>query len=561
MALGILTVVASCTPGSDTAPPRTAATTDESFTTFTDVTGQTGIAFERDNGFDGESWRIVETVNGGVALLDFDGDGRLDIYFTNGRKIDPGASPPRNALYRNLGGLRFEDVSKGSGVDDSRLSLGCAVADIDGDGRLDIYVTNDGPNALYRNTGDGKFEDIATAAGLAQVSVDSGSAFFDMDGDGDLDLYVASYADDDKKEHTPLRVRGVDQYWPPLNYEGALDHLYENRGDGTFVDVSEKSGIRAVTPFRGLGVITRDFNADGFMDVYVANDMTENFMFLGDGKGQFTDTGFYNGTALGDDGSRFGSMGVDAADYDGDGLWDLVVTNYQEQPNNLYRAQTKSDYQDMASAAEISSGTLPDVAWGVVFVDLDNDGWEDLFIANGHLNPTINDLHDSTTYAQANRVYQNLRGTRFREMTKSSGEALQVVQVGRGLVSGDLDNDGDLDLVVNNSIGQPQVLRNDVSASRNWALVRLIGSNARPDAVGASVIVTAGGRSQRRERRSSSSFLSACDPRLHFGLGAAERIDRLEVHWPDGKAETHENLPAKRLLTIKHGGGVEVEEL
>ena len=518
------------------------------------------VPFVLQNGFDGQHWRVVETIAGGVALFDYDGDGGLDLYFANGCPMEPGASPPRNALYRNTGGGTFLDVSKGSGVDDPGMSLGVCAADVDGDGRTDLYVTNLGPNRLYLNRGGGTFEDVAAAAGVAGASMDTGCAFFDMDADGDLDLYVASYVIDEQTEHAPAMLRGSPAYWPPLSYEAAHDHLFENRGGLRFIDVSEKSGIREVETSAGLGVIAADFNGDGHMDLYVANDISPNFMFHGDGTGKFTEVGFLNGTAFGDEGDPLGSMGVDAADYDGDGRLDLVVTNYQFQPNNLYRALGGDEYEERAFLVGMAAESLPEVSWGVAFADLDHDGREDLFVANGHLNPHAREINDSSSYAQKNRVFQNL-GTRFRDMSREWGPALAVSRVSRGTACGDLDNDGDLDIVVSN-IGEPaEVLRNDMVSPSNWSMVELVGSKENRSAIGARVTLTCGAQRQTRERRSSASYLSAGGPRLHFGLGAADRIHSLHVRWPDGTEQVHQDLPVRRRLTLRHGAAnVEIAE-
>ena len=553
----------SCTKKEDSGNSTgNSASSSTRFVTFEDVTGLSGIAFRRDNGFDGKSWRVVETVNGGVAVLDYDGDGWIDVYFTNGRKLEPGSPAPANALYRNRGGMKFEDVTAASGTGDQSLSMGCSVADVDGDGRPDIYVTNLGPNRLYRNRGEGAFDDIAAEAGVASESMDAGCAFFDMNRDGDLDLYVASYVDETRTEHPPLVFRGVPGYWPPRNYEPALDHLYENTGDGKYVDISQKSGIREAGAGRGLGVIINDFNSDGHLDVFVANDLSANFMFLGDGEGHFKESAFLNGTAFGEAGHPLGSMGLDSADFDADGLSDLVVTNYHDQPNNLYRAITADEYEEMALISGIGAGTLPEVSWGVHFADFDNDGREDLFVANGHLNPGAREIVDTTSYEQRNRMFKNVGRGRFQDVGSGCGEALAASQVSRGSATADLDNDGDLDLIVANSHGPPQLLRNDAPPSRSWAFVKLFGSGRNLDAIGARVTITAGGSKQWRDRRSATSYLSVNDPRLHFGLESAGAIDRLEVSWPDGKVEVHEDLPVRRLLTVRQGEGrVEIAAL
>ncbi|MBI4583356.1 MAG: CRTAC1 family protein [Planctomycetes bacterium] len=523
------------------------------FPEFVDAAQELGVTFVHDSGFDGKRYRVVETVTGGLALLDFDSDGWLDLYFTNGRKIEPGAQPPRNALFRGQGDGTFKEVGAAAKVDDPELSLGCAVADIDGDGDPDLYVTNWGPNRLYRNNGDGTFTDIAAAAGVALTSMDSGCVFFDMDGDGDLDLYVASYVIDEQREYPPCYVRGIPGYWPPRNYPAAPHHLLENQGNGRFAEVSALSGIRNVDPGRGLGTVSADLNGDGHPDLYVANDTTANYLFLGDGKGKFTETGLVSGTAYGEEGAEMGSMGIAAQDYDGDGRLDLCVTNYQNQLNNLFRATGRDFFEDNARLAGIAEGNLPEVAWGVGFVDLDNDGWRDLFIANGHLNPGAHEIDQRTSYPQRKRAFRNLGNGRFEEVSRSCGAAVETPRVSRGIAFGDLDNDGDLDAVVLNSGGKAEVLRNEGGKDNGWCFIRLIGAGLNRDAIGALVAVTAGGRTQWGVRHSAESYLSANDPRLHFGLGQARKIDQIEVRWPDGKREAWKDLPARRLITLTEG--------
>ncbi len=533
------------------------------FVILTDIAGTSGVDFRHENGHDGQRFRIAETITGGLALLDFDGDGALDIYFTSGQRIEPGTRPARNALYRGRGDGTFEDVSARSGTDDTSHSLGCSVADIEGDGDPDILVTNLGPNRLYRNNGDGTFTDIAREAGIAGDAMHTGCAFFDMDHDGDLDVYIAAYAVDARKDFAPCLVRGYKGYCAPKDYKPAPHYLYENLGDGKFRDVSEESGIRAGEPGRGLGVIAADFNSDGHPDLYVANDTTANYMLLGDGKGRFSDVALLNGTAFGEEGGEMGSMGVDAADYDGDGRLDIAVTNYQNQMNNLYRAVVGGQlYEERARLTGIARAPQPEVAWGVGLVDFDNDGWRDLFIANGHLNPEVRSWDDSTSYEQGKKLYRNINGKRFEDYADRTGEAMKRRRVSRGAAFGDLDNDGDPDVVMNPSVGGAELLRNDGGERAGWCMVQLVGDGKNRDAIGARATVTAGGRSQWGERRSSSGYLSAGDPRLHFGLGTARAVDQLEVRWPSGKVETHRNLPANRLLTVSEGQtAVEASEL
>ena len=539
-------LAAGCTRPPDTPKPA-------EFPVFTEVARRSGIDFQHHDGHDGKNYRVVETLAGGVALLDFDGDGWIDIFFTNGLPIDPGTAPPRCALYRNQEGGSFLDVSREAGLDRPAFSLGVSVADVDGDGDPDLYVTNLGPNWLLQNDARGKLTDIAAASGVACGGMSTGSAFLDMDHDGDLDLYVAGYVIDDPPRMAPYMARGVPGYWPPRNYSPAPHHLFRNRGDGTFEDASAASGIRDVEAGRGLGVVAADFNLDGHPDIYVANDKSENFMFLGDGKGKFSNAAPLNGTALGEDGAEQGSMGIAVADYDQDGRFDLCVTNYQDEINDLYHASGPDSYEEMARPAGICQGRMLEVSWGVGFPDLDGDGRPDLFIVNGHLNPFTQKLDDSTTYPQPKKVFRNAGGGRFEPFSGRAGACIAEPRVARGAAFGDLDNDGDVDVVVLDSRGAPEVLRNDGGNRNAWCLVLLRGAAKNRDAIGARVTLTAGGQTQVAERRSSGSYLSANDPRLHFGLGAAEKIDRLEVRWPDGRVDSHRDLPARRRITIEEG--------
>lgn len=555
--------------GSGVPAPRDPSTPDGLF--FVDVTRQARIDFTRDNGFDGVHYRIIETVNGGLALLDFDGDGFLDIYFTNGARIDPGSAPdgqpakrPTNALFRNLGNGTFEDVSKRSNTDDSLLSLGCAVADITGDGLPDLYVTNLGPNRLYRNNGDGSFTDIARESGVALDSADAGSVFFDMDADGDLDLYVTSYVTEEREGKPPIIVGGVKTYGSPLHYPLAPDHLLENKGEGRFVDVSESSGIRSPASAAGLGVIAADLNGDGHKDLYVANDATANFLFIGDGKGHFVEEALLHGVAYSGVGSRQGSMGIAVADYDNDGLTDIGVTNFNSEYNNLFRAVDRGFFEDVAQDSVFGRGNLQEVGWGIGFVDFDNDGWRDVLLVNGHIRPRARELDEGESYAQSARLFRNLSAGKLEDQTTTAGADFSKPRVARGSAFGDLDNDGDVDVVICNASGLPTLLRNDSRPSGNWARVRLIGRAPNRDGIGAEVTVVTSARPARQtaSRHSSESYLSVNDPRLHFGLGSAQGIERLEVRWPDGSTQVHGRLPARRLITVRQGEkGCGVSEL
>ena len=530
---------------------------------FDDVTSSLSLAFVHDNGFDGKHYRVAETVNGGVGLLDVDQDGLLDIYFTNANKLDAGSHPSRDSLHRRNVDGKYEDISTRAGVGDAGFSFGCSVADLNGDGYPELFVTRWGVNRLFKNNRNGTLTDSAADAGLTEASMHTGSAFFDMDKDGDLDLYVASYVKDEGGDYPPVVVRGAPGYWPPRNYQAAQHHLYKNQGDDRFVDVSQEAGILDIMdPGRGLGVVSADFNNDGNADIYVANDMSANFMFMGDGTGRFSEAGFANGTALGDQGEELGSMGVAVADYDRDGWQDICVTNYQNQVNNLYRRTGTGNYEEMSRVSGIAQGALPEVSWGAGFADFDNDSWVDLFIANGHLNPFTNEMDQSTLYAQPKKLFRNLGGGKFENITTRAGNALRKPSVGRGAAFGDLDNDGDVDVVLGVSNGAPEILINRGRPRLAWALVRLEGSGQNRDAIGARVSVTANGQTQIAERQSASSYLSVNDCRLHFGLGKASRVDRLEVIWPSGKRTAYQDLPVGKLLGVKESSSVvSVEEI
>lgn len=534
------------TPGSTSTvapPPR-------EFTVLTDVTARSGVDFRSENGFDGENWRVVETITGGLAIADFDGDGRLDLFFTCGRRLTPGDSPVTDRLYAGNGDGTFRDRTREAGVGDPGFSLGCSVADVDGDGDLDLFVTADGPDRLYFNDGQGRFTERAAEAGVAGEGMSTGSAFLDADGDGDLDLYVATYAHEEKESYPPALLRGIASYWPPRNYPGRADHFYENLGDGTFRNRSEASGIRAVEPERGLGVIASDLDGDGKVDLFVANDMGPNFMFLGDGKGHFTEEGFFNGTALGETGEALGSMGVAVSDVDGDGRLDLAVTNYQDQLNNLYRGLDERRFVMLGRTSGFAAGSLSEVGWGILFADLDLDGLEDAVLVNGHLNPNAHLLNDGTRYAQPDRILKNRGGGRFEDVSEKAGVALAEARVSRGVASGDLDGDGDLDLVITHSEGAPRILLGEPPPGRHWLAVRLRGRGKNRGAIGARVSLELAGRVLVRERRSSESYLSSSSPLLHFGLGKHAGPVRLVVRWPEGDVREVEVPAVDRVVEI-----------
>jgi hypothetical protein len=525
-----------------------------------DVTSAAGIAFEHTDGSSGRRY-IVETVCSGLATFDYDGDGLVDIYFPNGAPL-PGCAAgtaSRHALYRNLGGWKFRDVTEQAGVASTAYGMGVTVGDYDNDGDPDLYLSNFGDNVLYRNNGDGTFTDVTHHAGVARGGqrIGAGVCFLDADGDGDLDLYVGNYIDLDCATHVPRTERGFPAYPSPRDYSPVPDTLYRNNGDGTFTDVSRASGIAAHAG-RSMGMTCADFDNDGDTDVFVCNDVMENFLFRNDGKGHFDEIAVVAGVAMNVQGELVANMGVDAADYDQDGRLDFYTTNYQGQLPMLFRNFGDGVFQDVTSTTGAGSSLLPYVNWGAGFVDLDNDGHRDLYVANGHTEDNI-DLRDrSTWYKCPNVVLWNTGKGRFVDISKQAGDGLLPVAASRGAAFEDLDNDGDVDVVVLNSRERPTLLRNMLSESRctrHWLQVRLVGRRTNRDGVGAHVTTVAGDLRQLDEVHSGRSYQSHWGSRLHVGLGQHDRIDWVEVRWIGGSAEIFDNLEPDRLVTLVEGAG------
>jgi hypothetical protein len=517
-----------------------------------DVTRQTGITFRHTDGSSGQRY-IVETVTAGLALFDYDGDGDVDIYFLNGAplkgtKVDV---PPRNALYRNDGGWKFTDVTDQAGVGDTGFGLGVAVGDYDNDGDPDVYVNNFGPNVLYRNNGDGTFTDVTKQAGVdAGNKMGAGACFLDADGDGDLDLYVANYVKFTYATHVARQIDGYPEYSGPLDYPPEPDLFYRNNGDGTFTDVSEESGIAAHAS-TGMGMVAADYDNDGDTDVFIANDETGNYLFQNDGTGKFQESGLMVGAAYNLDGRELGSMGVDCGDYDNDGRLDFFMTSYQRELPVLYRNLGDGFLEDVTVATGAGTGTLPYVTWGNGFVDFDNDGDRDLFIACGHLQDNIDQYDDSTSYHARNVLLMNTGDGRFVDVSGSAGDGLAVKLSSRGAAFDDLDNDGDVDAVIVNSRREPTVLRNDTENGNHWIQVRLRGVKTNRD--GAHVTVTAGDLNELDEVHSGRGYQSHFGTRLHFGLGKRDRVDRIEVRWIGGGTDVVENVAVDRTVTITEG--------
>ncbi len=546
----VLPAVSGCTPD----PPRGAY--------FAGRAREAGLDFQHTDGSSGQSF-IVETLASGVLLFDYDLDGDLDIYFPSGRALPPTPetiAATRNALYRNDGGLRFTDVTSKAGVPGTGFGIGGAAADYDGDGDLDLYLCQYGSNALYRNEGKAReyaFTEVIAEAGVDDDRFSAGAVFFDLDRDGDLDLYVSNYCAHDFTRSGLCRTNGVPGYCPPSHYEPAGHSRFLNRGDGTFDNITASSGIEAGRG-RGMGVVATDLDDDGWLDLYVANDGSGNFLWHNQRNGTFKDIALDAGVALSADGDEQGSMGVDAADFNRDGRLDVFVTNYQKQLNALYRADAPGYFVDVGMGQGIGETCLPLVSWGTKWFDYDHDGWLDLFIANGHLEDNIHRYDQSSTYKQRNQLFRNTGGGVMLDVTDTAGEGLREVLSSRGAAFGDLDGDGDVDIVVSNSRERPSLLVNE-GAKGNWIILDLRGRKNR-FAVGARARMTAGSVSQIAEVHAGSSYVSQNDLRLHFGLGASRVVERAEIRWPEGHREVFVGLEAGRVHRIIEGSGTAVKQ-
>lgn len=516
-----------------------------------DVTAQSQVAFVHCDGGSGQKY-LVEAVSAGLALFDFDGDGLIDIYYLNGAPLPP-AKPDRtitNALYRNEGHGRFRDVTREAGVGDSGFGLGVAVADYDNDGFPDLYVNNFGPNVLYHNNGDGTFTSTTEAAGVGCGDrVGAAVCFLDADADGDLDLYVANYIDFRFENHVRRVINGFPCYPGPLDFQPVPDVLYLNQGDGTFADASEESGVAAVAG-TGMGGVCADFDQDGDTDILVVNDERGNFLMENDGTGHFKETGLQRGLAFNYQGRPLGSMGVDCGDYDNDGWLDFFSTAYSQEPPVLYRNLGSGLFDDVTIAAGAASGLIPHVNWGNGFADFDNDGDRDLFVACGHLDHDVDRWYPYTSFRVRNRLLENNGHGKFLDITNRSGDGMSLVESSRGIGLDDLDNDGDIDVVVLNSGARPSLLRNDTHNNNHWLDVRLIGTSSNRDGVGARVEVTAAGRTQCAEVHSGRGYQSHHGTRLHFGLGDTGHVDRVAVHWIGGKVSRIDQVDAGHCLTV-----------
>jgi hypothetical protein len=530
---------------------------------FTNVAQQAGLTAVTVFGGQETNRYLLETTGCGAAFFDYDGDGRLDVFLVNGTTLEgfPKGQEPTNHLYRNKGDGTFEDVTARAGLAASGWGQGVCAGDYDNDGHEDLAVTYWGQNRLYHNRGDGTFEDVTARAGLASPRTrwGTGCAFLDYDRDGRLDLFVANYIDLDlATAPTPdtglCRYKGVKVACGPPGLPGGKNVLYHNRGDGSFEDVSEKAGITKTLSTYGLGVSTLDFDDDGWVDLYVADDSSPSALYRNNHDGTFTDVAVTAGCAYSQDGKPQAGMGVGVGDYDRNGTMDIFKTNFAGDTSTLYANSGRGFCEDRTFASGIGTNTRW-LGWGCAFVDFDNNGWLDLFLANGHVYPEVVQLKAEAGYRQRKVVYRNLENGRFEDVTERLGPPATSPKAARGAAFGDYDDDGDVDVVIDNVNDAPDLYRVDSDPANHWLTVKLVGTRSNRSAIGARVRCTAGGATQTQEVRGGGSYISQNDLRVHFGLGPVARVDRLEVRWPNGLTEQWSELAADRILTLKEGSG------
>jgi len=538
----------------------TFAAQGENRVSFSNVTSEAGINFRHENGASPDKY-FPEIMGGGVLIFDYDNDGWPDVFFVNGGSfVDAAAAGrARHRLYHNDGGGTFTHVSESSGVGISGFGMGACAADYDNDGWTDLYVTSLGPNRLYRNTGDGRFEEVTDHAGTASPAWSTGCAFGDIDNDGDVDLYVANYVNFTADDNKDCGFGDVRSYCHPNVYRGVGDVLYRNEGDGTFTDVTRDAGVFGLDG-NGLGVVFGDYDQDGWTDIYVANDSVPNFLFHNTGAGVFEEVGFWAGVAVGITAKPLAGMGTDMGDVTGDGLPEIFVTNLDLETHTLYENLGAGLFDDVTLQSGVGEATLPFVGFGAAFLDYDNDMDLDVVIANGDVDDNVGRLSDTKTYEQPNLLLENDGTGKFREAGPSSGPAFTTAKPSRGLAVGDLDNDGDLDILISNVGESPDLLRNDGGNLGNALLVRTVGTTSNSDGIGAVLRLSVGDSVLVREVRAGSSYLSQNDRRIHFGLGREERIDQLEIQWPSGMMDIVRDIEANQILTVREGEGI-VERL
>ena len=533
---------------------------------FVNIAREAGLRSKTIFGSEKRNKFLLETTGCGAAFFDYDNDGWLDIFLVNGTRFEaqyPKGAEPTNRLYKNNRDGTFTDVTAKAGLVRTGWGQGVCVGDYDNDGHDDLFVTYWGDCALYHNNGDGTFTDVAEKAGVTTRTKtglkrwNTGCAFVDYDRDGHLDLFVANYIDFDPKtaplpESGPCLYKGLMVACGPPGLQGGKNILFHNNGDGTFTDVSEKAGILKTPGTYGLGVLTADFDNDGWPDIYVANDSTSSALYKNNHDGTFTDVAIEAGVAYSPDGKPQAGMGVSAIDYDCDGWLDVVKTNFAGDTSSLYHNTGNMSFEDQTFQAGLGKNTRF-LSWGVGFIDFDNDGWPDIFVCNGHVYPEVGESDAESGYRERKELYRNLGNGRFADVSMDAGPGILEKVPGRGCAFGDFDNDGDIDIVVNCINDVPQLLRCDQTVKNNWLKVKTVGTKSNRSGIGARICCTTdGGHRQMDEVRSGGSYISQSELRVHFGLGKAAKAD-LEIRWPSGLVEKIQGVAANQVITVTEG--------
>ena len=509
---------------------------------------------------------IMESMSGGVGFIDCDNDGKLDIVTVTGSTVEHyrQGGDLMVTLYHQDADLKFTDITKSAGLLRKGWGMGVAVADFDNDGWQDLYVTGYGGNVLYRNLGNCKFEDVTEKAGLRAGGFSAGAAWADYDRDGYVDIFVPRYVHVDMNalpethsDGAACTNQGARVYCGPAGLPGDSDFLFHNRGDGTFEDVSKKAGVDNSNHYFGMQAVWADFANDGWPDLYVANDVNPNYLFHNKHDGTFEDLGLLTGTAVNSDGRMQGSMGADVGDFDHDGLMDILVTNFTQEGIDLYWNRGEQGFDQISGSAGMLDLTRPYVGWGAAFFDMDNDGWLDVLVANGHVYPQVDRVKGAVPYREPLLLFRNRRNRIFENVTESSKLNAGGVHPRRGAAFGDVNNDGKVDVLIANLGEPPTLLINRTQSGNHAALFKLVGTKSNKAAVGARVTVTAGGLTQFMEVRGGSSYLSQSDLRLHFGLGSSIVMEKVEVAWPSGAKETLDHLPADFIYMVVEGSGIQ----